>query len=586
MVDVELPTLPRWSKHLPASDVQDPLGLSLRGGARLGASLLYCITSISPRARYFSFVPWCILDFQKNEKGKPHATGLEEALVLREHALTLGCVAHHEGKVCDGGNLVGSDKAAIWFRQHPNDTADFRKLRFAKNPAYYAYYRSLINLGIFVMDDALPQDELSQDENGDKPDRTFEDIELSPLGIQLAESYGSAVNGLAVVKQIGSVDRRCSTSSLKQLGKHGGLCEITAASAPDRQLLRDVLFCRTGLADGSHQFRRKTFLLMLEHSRQLGQRKAAFSQAAFADAVYYGHVDLEQGVVPVPLPASLDDIALRWRMFYFHYYAGVALEALFSWVVSDVGAAGLSGRTIDDIVHRLGDRTVRTGISKIVGHDLDSTFLDTTPSKLMGLCGVHGDELSAVVSKALNVTIGMKSPVAERSLETPLWDMEFQQTPLGVALPMLLMVVTLGRYKEWESTNYGDWLAQTVNDPYLDLVPPVLMTALNRHFGNWWNRSMGDLTRYVLSRFVVQQHQAMSYEKTFAGDRCLLHVDGPRITASGVYDKIAVGNPRFRSAHQILLDLALIQEDDEGITYLTPDGKAFLKEELAKDGGR
>src|SRR5262245_54544080 len=74
------PILLRWSDHVLASDVQDPLGLALRGSARLASRLLYCITSITPRARYFSFIPWCIFDHQLREKGKPHAMGLRDAI--------------------------------------------------------------------------------------------------------------------------------------------------------------------------------------------------------------------------------------------------------------------------------------------------------------------------------------------------------------------------------------------------------------------------------------------------------------------------------------------------------------------------
>src|SRR6476469_2721057 len=105
------PILLRWSDHVPASDVQDPLGLNLRGSTRLASRLLFCITSVTPRARYFSFLPWCIQDYRRNEQGKPSALGLREAIRLREHALALGCVAHHDGRTCAGGGLVGSDKA-------------------------------------------------------------------------------------------------------------------------------------------------------------------------------------------------------------------------------------------------------------------------------------------------------------------------------------------------------------------------------------------------------------------------------------------------------------------------------------------
>src|SRR3954449_5468367 len=85
----------RWSAHVPCADVQDPLGLSLRGSARLASRLLHCITSITPRARYYSFIPWCFHDYQCREKGNPDALGVKDAIVLRENALTLGCVRHH-----------------------------------------------------------------------------------------------------------------------------------------------------------------------------------------------------------------------------------------------------------------------------------------------------------------------------------------------------------------------------------------------------------------------------------------------------------------------------------------------------------
>src|SRR5262249_28907134 len=114
------PLLLRWSAHVPCSDVQDPLGLSLRGTARLGSRLLHCITSNTPRARYFSFLPWCFFDYQNREKGRPHALGVKDAVLLRENALALGCIKHHQqdkGGTCKGGNVVGTIKAKRWLRK-------------------------------------------------------------------------------------------------------------------------------------------------------------------------------------------------------------------------------------------------------------------------------------------------------------------------------------------------------------------------------------------------------------------------------------------------------------------------------------
>src|SRR5437773_9715794 len=175
------PIFLRWSEHVPASDVQDPLGLGLRGSTRLASRLLFCITSITPRARYFSFIPWCVQDWQKHEKGKGFALGLREAIALRERALTLGCVAHHEGKPCAGGALVGSDNVAKWFAKGQPEI-DLRKLPFAKNPALGAYFNSLVNLGVFITEDDLA----ASDEIEETATLTFYYLELSELGTRLA----------------------------------------------------------------------------------------------------------------------------------------------------------------------------------------------------------------------------------------------------------------------------------------------------------------------------------------------------------------------------------------------------------------
>jgi predicted transcriptional regulator len=75
----------------------------------------------------------------------------------------------------------------------------------------------------------------------------------------------------------------------------------------------------------------------------------------------------------------------------------------------------------------------------------------------------------------------------------------------------------------------------------------------------------------------------MSYEKTSTGDRCLLQVDGPKVVSTSDYEEIGMGNPRLHSAIQILKDLDLIEDDDNGVTYLTTEGKQFIKQELAKE---
>lgn len=72
MFQLEKPTdslrLIHWTKELPRASDADPLGLELRASARISSELLHCITSITPRARYYAFFPWALHDYNTRER--------------------------------------------------------------------------------------------------------------------------------------------------------------------------------------------------------------------------------------------------------------------------------------------------------------------------------------------------------------------------------------------------------------------------------------------------------------------------------------------------------------------------------------
>lgn len=571
----------RWSEHVPASDVQDPLGLGLRGSTRLASRLLFCITSITPRARYFSFIPWCVQDWQKHEKGQGFALGLREAIALREKALTLGCVAHHEGKPCKGGALVGSDNVAQWFAKGHADI-DLRKLPFAKNPALGAYFNSLVNLGFFVTEDDLDAtDELEEDAT-----LTFDDLELSELGRQLADGYGSLIARLDSVRSVSTPQRHCKVRSLRELGKRGGLCELAEPGAADRPLLRDIFFARIKLKGDSHPVRNQSLCLILDLCRQLNEDNWILNEAVFGSAVYFGEVVSDEDErLEIEWPKPLIDIATRWRMFYFHHYMSVALEGMFSWLVTQVSEKGLAGASVTDLSEALNSKSIQKPLATLLGFSIPARFGESTPSSLFKAAVAAFNELDAQGSRLLDDHLRPTQPFSEDRLENAIRSRTHLRSPTGLAVPMALLTLTLARYVQWEGTNFGNWLATASSDPYLDLVPPALTTGLNRRFGRWWTCKWKELAEFVLGRYVVQQHQSMSYEKTAKGDRCLLQVDDGKITTrpNEVFEKIGMGNPRFRSAVRILTDLGLLADVDSMIT-VTKDGKKLLEEELAKEG--
>lgn len=567
----------RWSEHVPASDVQDPLGLELRGAARLASLLLFCITSVTPRARYFSFIPWCVHDWQKREKGHSVDRGLRQGIVLREKALTFGAVIHHDGRPCVGGALVGSSSAQRWL-QKGHAQVDLRKVPFAKNPALDVYINSLVNLGMFEE----TEERAEVDDDAEIAATTFNDLELSPLGAQLAEAYDSVTGRLECVREMSTPLRRCAIRGLKEFGRRGGLCELMEATAPDRQLLRDVFLAQTGRSDGSHAVRRRSLLLLLELSRQLSRDDWSVSEQMFGQSVYFGQCRSDDDDrIDISWPEPLRDIATRWRMFYFHQYMSVALEGLFAWVVTHAAEEGVTGISVREMVGQLNSALVGKTLSQLLERPVSSSFGDSTPTDTIRLADSGFVDLDDKTSRGLDLTVPLTSAFSEDRLERVIREGTYLHNAAGVAVPMVLLGVTLARYTQWEDTNYGQWLANATRDPYLDLLPPVLTTGLVRHFGRWWTSRWSDLAEYVITRYVVQQHQSLSYEKTIAGERCLLQVDGPRVISNAAYDTVGVGNPRFRSALQVLKDLSLLADTDDNVTEVTKDGLRVLKESLS-----
>jgi hypothetical protein len=75
-----------WTKELPRASEADPLGLELRVSARLSNELLYCITSITPRARYYAFFPWALQDYNERERLTKNDRGRIQGVLARENA--------------------------------------------------------------------------------------------------------------------------------------------------------------------------------------------------------------------------------------------------------------------------------------------------------------------------------------------------------------------------------------------------------------------------------------------------------------------------------------------------------------------
>lgn len=209
-----------------------------------------------------------------------------------------------------------------------------------------AYFTSPVNLGLFITE----ADQPISDEETEEVEFTREEIELSPLGLSLAQSYDAVVAGLPVVRDLATGERRFDLGALAIRGQHGGLCEVAGPDATDRLPLRDIFFGLVELKGEAHKTRRRSLLLALELCKQFSAEAWVLDEGGFSSAVYFGELANEEQRLKLEVPPVLADIAERWRMFYFHHSMSVGLEGMFSWLVTNLATSGLAGASLSDLV--------------------------------------------------------------------------------------------------------------------------------------------------------------------------------------------------------------------------------------------
>jgi hypothetical protein len=339
-------------------------------------------------------------------------------------------------------------------------------------------------------------------------------------------------------------------------------------------LLRDVFFGKVSSPGESHRFRRQSLLLMMFYIRKLGPEAVRMDERAFADLTCFGEAHKGSSLLAVTIPDVLQDIRTRWRMFYSHYYMALALEGMFKAVVAMSFEAGRGGLSMQALFEELNDPAVLRRVGETLGVALSGSLLDVTMRDLLTRC-----ELSDIEEGT--GTLGVK--VSEPLLADQLRRWSFGTNAGGMAASLLLLGVSLLRYRPMHDTRYGAWLANSVSNPYLDLAPPVLIRWLERRSASWQDRPLAEYVGDIVKRFVVQQHEWLGFEKGTSSTKIILQALEDGCVATHRWDVLGVGNARFGNARQMLKDVGLAEDGDDKVWSLTPLGQQWLDEELAKE---
>ncbi len=592
-----------WTELVRPKEGNDPLGLALRVGARLAGQLLYCITSITPRARYYSFLPWCVREYREKERGLDNDLGLLEAVRRREKALVLGCVLHHDGMPCEGGGLIGSNRVKNWHAEGIPSRPDYVNRLFSKNPALGQYLGSLINLRVFKPTlEELNDDGFDELDEADEEGRvvTIDNLELDKLGESLASYYDTCVAPLSLSNQLAKPKAILNRDELTAWGRSGGFCELREIQANDREALCELFFDSLGSdylpehRSEAHAFRASSLLLLLEMAKQFsnGDIKEhgflivaeSFHEATYFDCIFFwAEADLneEAVILPVLWPPKLRDVMMRWRMFHFHQITRFALEALLGVIVAKVRDAELSGLPINELVRRMALPGVGRPMNTRLGLLKEVHLWSMPVREIWKRAGFDDDATTVEGSKAFDATIGPAHRLSESRLEFA-WRDHVNAETGGIAA-ILMLLSSLARFRQWEDSDWGCWLSKATRDDYLDVSPLVISKRLAERFGSWPDTTLGDVTEFVLRRFVIDQHEAMAYTKSDDGSRAFFWNDGARLHSrgSGTWD-VNVGNARLGSAVSILTDLGCLEKQESGCHVPTFDGLKWLEKGLSE----
>jgi len=276
----------------------------------------------------------------------------------------------------------------------------------------------------------------------------------------------------------------------------------------------------------------------------------------------------------------LSDIAGRWHAYHLHGYLAVSLQSFLVALVRILRDRP-GGIARADLLAQFSSPAIAARFKELFKRDLPGNFFDLTPRDMLACAGVALPESAEGIGDAM-LALPIMSPFSERSLENHLLDGEASDSA-GIAIAALLFYLTLLRYPAAVTAPLHNWYGRHVKDPYADIAVPGVRDMLHGEFGqSWIDRPNKEILDRVIWRFVVRQHQTMSYER--GGNAPLFHVDGLAVIGTNTdYTDPRAPNVRLRSALQILTDLGLITWDDENGDCRTDDGTAWLAAELLSE---
>lgn len=536
--------LPFWTKYrVVEGEGRDPLGLA-RVSNSITDALLPGITTLTNRARYYSFFTWAVREALRESGGV--SPRFVESFTRRDDAFLLACIAHHEPEDLPTG-VVGSHQGNRFWRSggRGNIELDFRTLPASKLGGLDQYYRGAMrSLGLLTVDESTGLDAPTED-----------------LGIKLADEFASSIASSTYIRKQLVHEDELSRRAIKDLGATCCVCRL--GTAPREQLLlRSIFFQLVGPRAGKSSLQRATLVLLLDiidFATKSGDPLPADYHPSYwllRRILYFDRTPV--GVAYEP-PSSLMEAAAFWQAFQAHWYLSVFLEHM-AQAVLELLRENPTGLNLEALT----DQCVR-----------EQTFRDTLNDPNMPLKAwmkkLMGGGFSEETSERFHAKWGHDSGRSEETIFDQLSDLEDSAPSERASLAFYGISCVVARNLRNRATDA--WTRIGAHAPN-QLWPTVLISSFEDAIVDG-SQTLGGQFQRTIAEQIMAQHDFVLYDKNRLENRRIGREGQRFVYVADIHP--SPHSSRLQAAFNILDDLGLLSEkrinDEIHITLSRPGTK-------------
>lgn len=513
--------------------------------------LLPGITNVTDRARYYSFYPWLIWQFDQQGHTKYDDDFIERfrradclfSLISERHALTAG------GDYDDhAGAMVGSNTLAPVARELKAGSlvslSDYSlrsgaKTRYFKNKlgGLGQYYLGVLReLGILDGDAA----------SGIKYTKQ--------IGQLIAEQMDPGINGKLF---FAAVDADIVTT--EQLDALNGFCPCCLPTADtERDLLTEIYFARGTYYDPEALPRRRTLQSIIHLTGLLSEQGHELTESVFRACVYAGA--LPDGEV-WECPETLVQNRAKWATYARNETLSIAIQGLFFALLDAYGMSGLRLNTGEQVVDwYLHEREIRQTLKDLgeqqeLLHHIERS-VDWLPAITEWPQPNHEYQLSENVVSLSHVNKGGDT----------------RQKIVKASLQILIALASRGGN---DVSPYGEIVFEEDYFRYY----PINLRSFQFHISNTWSSlSLSELLRWLLLHWGVETHLKVALRKLRGQSQSTFRIrpSDRGLEVIGVPPAVHT-TPRFRQAVRVLKDIGALEKNEEGLWVPSAVGQAMLE---------